>query len=328
MAGKNRMIVNFSSKKLRDLIVEIAEKNHMSHSKVIEKLVSFRLFESNGDPVVDAFCDASKTVMEQQQKDDGEFSVALCTPYLKHNARLYKVFGDLFGKCSITVDNINNEKLNTLNFEKELRKLIEDKINGMKPHEWEWVFSSARIILADLWLIFFNKINIEYKVERREGNFSEVSVKYKASDICCIPFSFNKHASLKEKYCNAMSHLDFSSVRYYSFKSVATKGWCRNKYSHLLFIHQSSSSDKGGFFIGVQYEKNDMNFSDESPSTPFVHPEGTYMYTEKDSAEDLYSLHSYAPYSDVNPELKINIYHEPANIKIRNLTPELKSEIK
>ncbi|HBT3372304.1 TPA: hypothetical protein MBF63_005389, partial [Klebsiella pneumoniae] len=98
MAGKNRMIVNFSSKKLRDLIVEIAEKNHMSHSKVIEKLVSFRLFESNGDPVIDAFCDASKTVMEQQQKNDGEFNVALRTPYIKHNVRLYKVFGDLSGK--------------------------------------------------------------------------------------------------------------------------------------------------------------------------------------------------------------------------------------
>ena len=52
------------------------------------------------------------------------------------------------------------------------------------------------------------------------------------------------------------------------------------------------------------------------------------MYTEKDSAEDLYSLHRYAPYSDVNPELKISIYHEPANIKIQNLNPELKSKIK
>lgn len=324
MAGKNRMIVNFSSKKLRDLIVEIAEKNHMSHSKVIEKLVSFRLFESNGDPVIDAFCDASKTVMEQQQKDDGEFSVALWTPYIKHNVRLYKVFGDLSGKCSITVKHINNEKLNTLNFEKTLRKIIEDKINGMKSHEWEWVFESARITFADLWLIFFKKINVEYKVERRESNSSEISVKYKASDICCIPFSFNKHVSLKERYCNAMSHLDFSSVRYYSFKSVATKGWCRNKYSHLLFIHQSSLSDKGGFFIGVQYEKNDMPFSDESPRSPFVHHEETYMYTEKDSAEDLHSLHSDAPYSDVNPELKISIYHEPANIKIQNLNPEFK----
>lgn len=328
MAGKNRMIVNFSSKKLRDLIVEIAEKNHMSHSKVIEKLVSFRLFESNGDPVIDAFCDASKTVMEQQQKNDGEFNVALRTPYIKHNVRLYKVFGDLSGKFSITVNHINNEKLNALNFEKELRKLIEDKINGTKPHEWEGVFDSARITFADLWLIFFNKINVEYKVERRGSNFSEVSVKYKASDVCCIPFSFNKHASLKEKYCNAMNHLDFSSVRYHTFKSVATKGWCRNKYSHLLFIHQSSSSDKGGFFIGVQYEKNDVTFSDESPRSPFVHPEGTHMYTEKDSAEELYSLHRYAPYSDVNPELKISIYHEPANIKIQNLNPELKSKIK
>ncbi|MDW5509678.1 MULTISPECIES: hypothetical protein [Enterobacterales] len=328
MAGKNRMIVNFSSKKLRDLIVEIAEKNHMSYSKVIEKLVSFRLFESNGDPVIDAFCDASKTVMEQQQKDDGEFSVALRTPYIKHNVRLYKVFGDLSGKGSITVNHINNEKLNALDFEKELRKIIEDKINGMKPHEWEGVFDSARITFADLWLIFFNKINVEYKVERQESNSSEVSVKYKASDICCIPFSFNKHASLKEKYCNAMSHLDFSSVRYHSFKSVATKGWCRNKYSHLLFIHQSSSSDKGGFFIGVQYEKNDVVFSDESPRSPFVHPEGALMYTENGSTEDSYSLHRYAPYSDVNPELKISIYHEPANIKIQNLNPELKSKIK
>lgn len=328
MAGKNRMIVNFSSKKLRDLIVEIAKKNHMSHSKVIEKLVSFRLFESNGDPVIDAFCDASKTVIEQQQKDDGEFSVALHTPYIKHNVRLYKVFGDLSREYSVSVKHMNTGKLDVVIFEKELRKSIEEQINRMTPHEWEGVFDSARITFADLWLIFFNKVNVEYKVERQENNSSEVSVKYKASNICCIPFSFNKHASLKEKYCNAMSHLDFSSVRYHSFKSVATKGWCRNKYSHLLFIHQSSSSDKGGFFIGVQYEKNDVIFSDESPRSPFVHPEGTLMYTEKDSTEDSYSLHRYAPYSDVNPELKISIYHEPVNIKIQNLNPELKSKIK
>ncbi|EMK7722125.1 hypothetical protein V9P73_000146 [Yersinia enterocolitica] len=328
MAGKNRMIVNFSSKKLRDLIVEIAEKNHMSYSKVIEKLVSFRLFESNGDPVIDAFRDASRTAMEQQQKDDDEFSVALRTPYIKHSIRLYKVFGDLSQEYSFLVKHMNVGKLDVVNIEKDLRKIIEEQINRMTPHEWECVFDSASIIFADLWLIFFNKINVEYKVERKENNSSEVSVKFKASNICCIPFSFNKHVSLKEKYCNAMSHLDFSSVRYHSFKSVATKGWRRNKYSHLLFIHQSSSSDKGGFFIGVQYEKNDVIFSDESPRSPFVHPEGTLIYTEKDSTEDSYPLHRYAPYNDVNPALKINIYHGPANIKIQNLNPELKSKIK
>ncbi|EOA2949562.1 hypothetical protein ACHZG5_000012 [Yersinia enterocolitica] len=328
MAGKNRMIVNFSSKKLRDLIVEIAEKNHMSYSKVIEKLVSFRLFESNGDPVIDAFCDASRTVMEQQQKDDDEFGAALRTPYIKHSERLYKVFGDLSQEYSFLVKNINVGKLDVVNIERDLRRIIEEQINRMTPHEWECVFDSASIIFADLWLIFFNKINVEYKVERQENNSSEISVKFKASNICCIPFSFYKHASLKEKYCNAMSHLDFSSVRYHSFKSVATKGWCRNKYSHLLFIHQSSSSDKGGFFIGVQYEKNGQSFSEKSPFLSYEPPEGIVLNTGKSNAEDSYSLHRYAPYNDINPALKINIYHEPANIKIQNLIPELKSKIK
>ncbi len=328
MAGKNRMIVNFSSKKLRDLIVEIAEKNHMSHSKVIEKLVSFRLFESNGDPVIDAFCDASKTVMEQQQKDDGEFSVALRTPYIKHNVSLYKVFGDLFREYSVSVKQMNTGKLDIVNFEKELRKNIEEQINRMTPHEWEGVFDRARITFSDLWLIFLNQINVEYKVERQENDFSKVSIKFKAINICCIPFSFNKHASLNGKYCNAMSHLDFSSVRYHSFKSVATKGWCRNKYSHLLFIHQSSSSDKGGFFIGVQYEKNGQSFSEKSPFSSYEPLKEAILDTKKYSAEDLSFPESYAPYSDVNPGLKIKIYQAPGNIKIKNLTPVLKSKIK
>ncbi|EOW6744992.1 hypothetical protein ACOZ0W_004204 [Cronobacter dublinensis] len=328
MAGKNRMIVNFSSEKLRDLIVEIAKKNHMSYSKVIERLVSFRLLESNGDPVIDAFCDASRTVMEQQQKDNDEFSVALRTPYIKHNVRLYKIFGELSREYSVSVKHMNTGNLDVVNFEKELRKNIEEQINMMTSHEWEGVFDRAMITFADLWLIFFNKINVEYKVEKQENNFSEVSVKFKANNICCIPFSFNKHVSLKEKYYNAMSHFDFSSVRYHSFKSVATKGWCRNKYSHLLFIHQSSSSDKGGFFIGVQYEKNGQSFSEKSPFSSYEPPEGIVLDTEKSNVKDSYSLHRYAPYNDVNPVLKINIYHEPANIKIQNINPELKTKIK
>lgn len=327
MAGKNRMIVNFSSKKLRDLIVEIAEKNHMSHSKVIEKLVSFRLFESNGDPVIDAFCDASKTVMEQQQKDDGEFSVALRTPYIKHNVPLYKVFGDLSREYSVSVKYMNAGKLDVVIFEKELRKSIEEQIKRMTSHEWESVFHRGRAIFADLWLIFVNKVNVEYKIERQGPTSSEISVKYKASDMCCVPFSFNSHDSLKNVYCNAVSYLDFNSVRYHSFKTVATKGWNRNKYSHLLFIHQSSSSDKGGFFIGVQYEKNDVTFSDKSPFSPYEPPEGAILDTKKNSAEDLSFPENYAPYSDVNPELKIRIHHAPGNIKIKNLTPELKSKI-
>lgn len=125
----------------------------------------------------------------------------------------------------------------------------------MTPHEWECVFDRTRITFTDLWLIFFNKISVEYKVERQESDFIEVSVKFKASNICCIPFSSNNYGSLNAVYCNAMSYLDFNTVSYHSFKTVATKGWNRNKYSHLLFIHQSSSSDKGGFLIGVQYEK-------------------------------------------------------------------------
>lgn len=327
MAGKNRMIVNFSSKKLRDLIVEIAKKNHMSQSKVIEKLVSFRLFESNEDPVVDAFSDASKTVMGQQQKDDSEFSIALSTPYIKHNARLYKVSGELSGKGSITINNVSAEKLNSVSLEKELRQKVEEGINRMKPNEWENVFDSASVIFADMWLVFVNKVNVEYKIERLSPTSSEVIVKYKSNDICCVPFSFNNHDSLKDVYCNAMSHLDFNSVRYYSFKTVATKGWNRNKYSHLLFIHQSSSSDKGGFFIGVQYEKNDVTFSDKSPLYPYEPPKGAILDTKKDSVEDLSLPGDCAPYSDVNPKLKIRIYHAPGNIKIKNLTPELKSKI-
>lgn len=325
MAGKNRMIVNFSSKRLRDLIVEIAKKNHMSQSKVIEKLVAFRLFESNGEPVIDAFCEASKAVIEQQQKDDSEFSMALRTPYLRHNVRLYKVYGDLSWEKTFSVK--NNIKLNGLVFENELRKAIYDGINEMTHHEWENVFSSAVIIFADLWLIFFNKINVEYKIEKQDENFSRIRVKFKARNICCIPFSFHEHSPLQGSYCNAMRYLDFSSVRYHSFKSVATKGWSRNKYSHLLFMHEASSSDRGGFFIGVQYEENEQSFSKKSPSSPYEPPEGIVLDTKKTNTESSCSLNQYARYNDVNPELKIRIYHEPANIKIRNLNPELKSKI-
>jgi len=48
----------------------------------------------------------------------------------------------------------------------------------------------------------------------------------------------------------------------------------------------------------------------------------------KKQCGDLDFLYCFSPYSDVNPELKISIYHEPANIKIQNLNPELKSKIK
>ncbi|HIC0446223.1 TPA: hypothetical protein ACWZSZ_002370 [Escherichia coli] len=197
----------------------------------------------------------------------------------------------------------------------------------MTPHEWECVFDRTRITFTDLWLIFFNKISVEYKVERQESDFIEVSVKFKASNICCIPFSFNNYGSLNAVYCNAMSYLDFNTVSYHSFKTVATKGWNRNKYSHLLFIHQSSSSDKGGFLIGVQYEKNDVTFSDKSAFSPYEPLEEAIPDPKKDRVEGLSFPENYAPYSDVNPELKIRIHHAPGNIKIKNLTPELKSKI-
>lgn len=320
MAGKNRTTVNFSSKKLKDAIAKIAADEHTSLSKAIEKLITFRIFEGNGDPVIDAFSEASKVVIGQQKKDDGEFNIALNTPYLKHAARLYMVSGHLSEKDSVTIDQKNIDKLDTVQVEKEIKRVIDDRIKKITPHEWLRHFSNEMLVFADLLLIFINKIKVEYKYEELTAGRGVLEINYSARNIRCIPFSFNKHDSLSEKYCNAMEHLDFDSVEHRSFRSVAIKGWNRNKHSHLLYIHQASTSDKGGFFIGVQYEKNDKKFSSQSPYSP---PE-VLGHTDKKTSvtESIYTR-----YSDINPELKVNIHHEPNSYEMRNLKPTLESEI-
>lgn len=85
--------------------------------------------------------------------------------------------------------------------------------------------------------------------------------------------------SLNEKCCNAISYLDFRTVRYHTFKSVVTKGG-RNKCSHLLFIHQTSSSDKSKLFVGGCMKKNDKSFSEKPLVFLYKPPEGDVLDTE------------------------------------------------
>ncbi|MGV8001763.1 hypothetical protein QPK14_06400 [Photorhabdus temperata subsp. temperata] len=315
MAGKNRIMVNFSSKRLKDVIAKIAAENHISQSKAIEKLVSFRLFEGNGDPVVDAFSKASKSVVEQQQQSDDEFHIALNTPYIKHSVRLYMADGHISESGSLKFKPDECGELNVSIIEKEIKKVINDHIEKLKPNEWVRVFGDETLIFADLWLVFINEIIVEYKCVRPESCDGVIYIDFRAKNIRCIPFTFNKNDFLGKRYCNAMEHLDFNSVEYRTFKSVATKGWNRNKHSHLLYIGRASDSVKGGFFIGVQYEENDKKFTKQSPMSPLSPPEGVLPNAVN------------ARYSEINPELKINIYHIPGSFKIRNLTPTLESNI-
>ncbi len=131
------------------------------------------------------------------------------------------------------------------------------------------------LFFSDLWLIFINEIIVEYKFVRLDSGDGVIYIDSRAKNIFCIPFTFNKNDLLGEGYCNAMEHLDFNSVEYRTFKSMATKDWNRNKHSHLLYIGRVSDSVKGGFFIGVQYEENDKNLQYSLPCLHF-HPQRRY----------------------------------------------------
>lgn len=94
--------------------------------------------------------------------------------------------------------------------------------------------------------------------------------------------------SLNEKCCNAISYLDFRTVRYHTFKSVVTKGG-RNKCSHLLFIHQTSSSDKSKLFVGGCMKKM-INPSPRNPLSFFTnHLRGMFWILKMQRGEFIFS---------------------------------------
>jgi len=267
MSSKNRMTVNFSSKELFNFIEFVADKNHTSRSNVIETLLRNSLQEKLQDPK--AFLEnqlfgrnknltpwffgcSGLTLSFVYTSPDEMGETHKLSILVKKDVRHYN--GTLDGDDFISKGGIVQGSLSRQLFLDITKNKIKESMSSFVDYEP----NPPQMIL-----FFIDKVHVECQLIVPESKLlrEEPLNRYIAYNITVdvnrIPF-YHDNLSNKKFYC-----LDFCNIKYKTFEQVATQGWNRAKYSHLLHIDRLntakadrlSKSKIGGYFIGVLYEE-------------------------------------------------------------------------
>jgi hypothetical protein len=257
MSGR-RLSVNFSSLAMKERIQEIADRNKISASKLIEELIMFRFFEYEKTDAVKDFIRAGNFVVSRNMTENDKFESAMKRSKFRFGMSIRGEDGKL--NRSVVVDTSLND-VNGFEYSpsqyhklsKLIRQAVQQDMENMTITDW---FNSQFLSFnANLTLVFINKIIVDF-LYNPIGKM--LSINYRCDDIYTIPFVFDE-ANDNE----FVRYLDFNYIRYRTFNSYAKRGWDRRKHSHLLYIDRASKAKSAGFFIGVSYEDNgrfkDMN---------------------------------------------------------------------
>ncbi|WP_241168821.1 hypothetical protein [Serratia marcescens] len=245
MVSKRRVMVNFSDSELHKFVLSEANKTNSSSSRVIENLV----YEGLGKRIDNGELYLSPVDKIKKNKNlvpTGIYETGL-TVSLHHgdnasiisHAAMHEIRG--FVKSvppfSLTpefksVYNIEGFKSEIIN---DIHLLIRNRLtNGSKP---------------DIVLVFVSDVKFSCKGDSINGNgFIDLEMKYSCKFIPVY---------LRKRINDNILRLDFLNARYMTFRDVATKGWDRSNYSHLLHIKGLSKSKIGGYFVGLLYSPQD-----------------------------------------------------------------------
>lgn len=256
-----RLSVSFSSLAMKNKLIELAKKNNLSASKLIEDLIAFRLYESEYSKVILKKLEDGNYVKNRNMLPNGGFESAIKRSKFRFNVSTAEVTGILRGSFTTEVRSWNVEGFENSKYKYDsLTKFIFEHVREYMENQNSlyWINNGYTSFNSSLTLIFINDVDVSF-VHYPQSDYLHI-------DFCCkyvhtIPFVFD------EKNDNEfVRHLDFDYIRFKTFKSYAEDGWDRKKHSHLIYIERASRSKSGGFFIGVKYEDNGLFKDNEEKS--------------------------------------------------------------
>lgn len=263
MTSKYRITVNLPSRDLYDKIDTLAKANNISKSNVIESAIKSAFIKGY----------------------DHLHATMLNSEYMKNRNDI--PLKALKNTLIFSMTGINGRKINSLGtgYEKRINpiKLSLDMSTFMGVYiapyaveqelEWERISDTVRkrfeqyipsLVNAldappEALHIFLKQIDVKYHID--DKRVAHITVM---PTVAFLPIYINNYQ--KEH----LNYFDFNGISYKSFRVVATTGWSRDKYTHLLYINDVASSKSGGYFINVCYDKQERLYPSSKGFTP--HP--------------------------------------------------------
>ncbi|MDN0089033.1 hypothetical protein QVN42_16905 [Yersinia nurmii] len=256
-----RLSVHFSSLAMKQKIIELAEINNLSASKLVEDLISFRLYDSDYSKELLKKLEEGNYVKNRNMLPSDGFESAIKRSKFRFNVSTAEVTDILRGSFvtevrSGDIDGFENDKIKYDKLTKTIFKCVREYIETQSTINW--IDNGYSSFNSNLTLVFINDVNVSF-VYYPQSDY--LHIDFISKYVHTIPFVFD------EKNNNEfVRYLDFDYIRFKTFKSYAEDGWDRRKHSHLIYIDRASNSKSGGFFIGVKYEDNGLFKSDEEKS--------------------------------------------------------------
>ena len=260
MPSKSRMTINFSSKETLKMVELEAMKNKVSKSRVVEEMLRFAYSErikngsyfteerpflrsKNGLPV-----DLFKSDLRINLLQLADATRRHCAPERFTVSSDFIIPNSPHHEKSDLLREINSRKINRTQVRNESQKIIKEQSIIHTNEMVRRLFNVAKTA-PDYILIFTTGVHINYLMPLKTQ--SEIYFHVTA-EMYAIPIFMNK---INNKH---LLDFDFLNVRHRTFSDVATKGWDRSKYSHLIYLdvnHEKTLKQKNsGYFIGVLHD--------------------------------------------------------------------------
>lgn len=270
MTSKNRITVNFSSEEMIDVLKSIKEETGKSVSKIIEELIEFRLLKYERTSVVRKVVNNARHRKGKSKAPDVNYKVALKKTGFKNGISFGGGYGDIYGVTDVVLKRklvriFHSSQQAENDIRKAVREKIKEELRSQSFKAWEQgCFSHLGMQDASYFLVLIEKVLVTLYVNDEpypdDGKPLKVDdtdtlfIEYTARNVYGIPFVFENNPSARSH--ELTPYLDFNRVCYKTFADYAQNGWDRSKHSHLIYIERATKSTKGGFFIGVLYNKN------------------------------------------------------------------------
>lgn len=260
MPSKNRISVKFSNDGIRKFIVTEQKKTGKSYSEIVEDLVISGMEQKGikgaSHPEKLLFRTKEKTAWSYYKDEIG------------HTTPLPN------GKTSRVLEAINTEKIECEAFfstegynckvhKEYIVREIQEKLHEIAGSYYKG--QSDKAILPRAVYILVTNVDVTY---RNAGELPQTVVVDVRFQYAWVDTYYSKNR-IHEYY------LDMMNIRYMSYKSMATKRWSTNKYSHFVPAGLNKNiwdkSNYGTYFVGVlnepmspaEFDAQEGDFTDE-----------------------------------------------------------------
>lgn len=251
MASKNRISVKFKSKSIEDFIKNKSEKENISMSSFIEKLViegirsrmmkgEYELseldkqFKGNGNIYQNIYFDEfvrNRVIIKEKEGIDKKNQVNSSKKTL-FNTSIPKPLDGRF-RCQISfLEAITPRLINKRNIKRFIIDDLRGKLPMYMPETPPWIS-----------LVIITEANITLqKMNGEESADVDINYRYLLTPL---------HPQNRGEQCY---HLDLMNIKYLRYAELFKKAGRHRKYLQMLHISEAKTRGAGGYFVGVLNE--------------------------------------------------------------------------